>query len=354
MSAGATPNAISDPKSLVALFDRVDALDGIVYTGGAAQFKPWDQTTDEDCAFCLANKLMGQVNVVRLGASKVRARGAITLTTAVLAQHPMPGGAMVTTVNAAVEAFVRAAAVEPLNVRVNAVSPGWVTELFRRWDATRHSEFRPLMLHRTSCASCAKDRQVRLRSLLAAENTARDNERPAADRILTLLFQKPTEPVRRPLPETRATGEVGAATVVGSIRGLKWCFPDVETSPRKQLTGEIALRHGVANERLGVACDRRLGAGGGCDCPSARVGGSGLVARLWLQPCQITTHGERRGSGDDAPLCVDPRSSRTAILVRAPEEFVGNRVSCSHTPAKARHHHPPAERRSAFGDKRRS
>ena len=32
------------------------------------------------------------------------------------------------TINAAVEAFVRAAAVEPLAVRVNAVSPGWVTE----------------------------------------------------------------------------------------------------------------------------------------------------------------------------------------------------------------------------------
>ena len=110
------------------MFDRVDVLDGIVCTGGAARFQPWDQTTDEDWTFCLANKLMGQVNVVRFGASKVRVGGAITLTTGVLAQHPMPGGAMVTTVNAAVEAFVRAAAVEPLSVRINAVSPGWVTE----------------------------------------------------------------------------------------------------------------------------------------------------------------------------------------------------------------------------------
>ncbi len=119
---------ISDPKSLKALFDRLGELDGIVCTAGAARFKPWDQSTDEDWAFCLANKLMGQVNVARFGASKVRSGGAITLTTGVLAQHPMPGGAMITTVNAAVEAFVRAAAVEPIPVRVNAVSPGWVAE----------------------------------------------------------------------------------------------------------------------------------------------------------------------------------------------------------------------------------
>ena len=65
---------ISDPKSLAALFDRVGVLEGIVCTGGAARFKPWDQTTDEDWAFCLANKLMGQVNVVRLGAPKEAGR----------------------------------------------------------------------------------------------------------------------------------------------------------------------------------------------------------------------------------------------------------------------------------------
>ncbi|RBP13830.1 NADP-dependent 3-hydroxy acid dehydrogenase YdfG [Roseiarcus fermentans] len=119
---------ISDPKSLQALFGRVGELDGIVCTGGAARFKPWDQQSDDDWAFCLANKLMGQVNVVRYGAKSVRPGGAITLTTGVLAQHPMPGGAMITTVNDAVEAFVRAVAVEQLQVRVNAVSPGWVSE----------------------------------------------------------------------------------------------------------------------------------------------------------------------------------------------------------------------------------
>lgn len=120
---------ISDPKSLAALFARIGMVDGVVSTGGAARYKPWDQLTDEDWTFSLANKLLGQVNVVRYGAKSVRPGGAITLTTGLASQYPSPGSAIITTVNAAVEAFVRAAAVEPsITVRVNAVSPGWVSE----------------------------------------------------------------------------------------------------------------------------------------------------------------------------------------------------------------------------------
>jgi NAD(P)-dependent dehydrogenase (short-subunit alcohol dehydrogenase family) len=121
---------IADPKSLAALFDRVGEVDGIVCTGGAARFKPWDHLTDDDWAFSLANKLMGQINVVRLGANRVRHGGAITLTSGLAAQYPAPGSAIITTVNAAVEAFVRAVAAEPvmMTTRVNAVSPSWVAE----------------------------------------------------------------------------------------------------------------------------------------------------------------------------------------------------------------------------------
>ncbi len=120
---------ISDPRSLAALFARVGQVDGIICTGGAARFKPWIDTSDEDWTFSLANKLLGQINVVRYGATAVSAGGAITLTTGLAAQYPAPGSAIITTVNAAVEAFVRAAAVEPaITVRVNAVSPGWVAE----------------------------------------------------------------------------------------------------------------------------------------------------------------------------------------------------------------------------------
>ncbi len=43
--------------------------------------------------------------------------------------HPMPGSASVSLVNAGLEGFVRAAALEmPRRLRINAVSPPWVKE----------------------------------------------------------------------------------------------------------------------------------------------------------------------------------------------------------------------------------
>ena len=55
--------------------------------------------------------------------------GSITLTTGVLAQEPIRYGASATMVNAAIEGFVRAAAIElPRGIRINAVSPGVLSE----------------------------------------------------------------------------------------------------------------------------------------------------------------------------------------------------------------------------------
>jgi NAD(P)-dependent dehydrogenase (short-subunit alcohol dehydrogenase family) len=120
---------IADPASLRRLFEAVGPVDAIACTAGMVRFVPWAQASDDDWAHGVANKLLGQVNVVRLGAPSVRDGGAITLTTGVLAQHPMPGGAIATTANAAVEGFVRAAALElGPRIRVNVVSPGWITE----------------------------------------------------------------------------------------------------------------------------------------------------------------------------------------------------------------------------------
>jgi len=107
----------------------VGRVDAVVSAAGDARFKPLAQLTDDDFAFSLDNKLMGQVNLVRYGIDSVNDGGSFTLTSGVLAQQPMPGSAAISLVNAGIEGFARAAALElPRGQRINVVSPPWVAE----------------------------------------------------------------------------------------------------------------------------------------------------------------------------------------------------------------------------------
>ncbi|HVU24483.1 MAG TPA: short chain dehydrogenase [Opitutus sp.] len=120
---------IAAPDSLAAFFAGVGPVNAIVCVAGKARFHPLAELSDEDFQFCLANKLMGQVNVIRHGFAHVRDGGSITVTSGVLAHTPMPGSAAISLVNAGLEGFVRGAALEaPRGIRVNVVSPPWVTE----------------------------------------------------------------------------------------------------------------------------------------------------------------------------------------------------------------------------------
>ncbi|WP_250512840.1 short chain dehydrogenase [Caballeronia sp. INDeC2] len=120
---------LSDKASIVAMYEQVGKVGAVVCVGGAAKFAPLDALADDDYAFSVANKLMGQVNLVRCAIGHVDEGGSVTLTSGTLAQEPMVGSAAVSLVNAGVEGFVRAAALELQGkLRVNVVSPGWVSE----------------------------------------------------------------------------------------------------------------------------------------------------------------------------------------------------------------------------------
>jgi NAD(P)-dependent dehydrogenase (short-subunit alcohol dehydrogenase family) len=121
---------ITDKASLEKAFAAIGKVDAIVSVAGGAVFKPLAALSDADFEKCLHDKLMGQVNVVRVGLAYVRPGGSITITSGVLAGEPMPGAAAISMVNAGLEGFGRAAALElgNENIRVNVVSPPWVTE----------------------------------------------------------------------------------------------------------------------------------------------------------------------------------------------------------------------------------
>jgi NAD(P)-dependent dehydrogenase (short-subunit alcohol dehydrogenase family) len=120
---------LQDRASIEAMYRAVGRVDAVVSAAGEAKFGSLVELTDEDFAFSAGNKLMGQVNLVRYGFGHVNDGGSFTLTSGILGRTPMPGSGALSLVNGGLEAFVRAAALEaPRRIRVNVVSPPWVTE----------------------------------------------------------------------------------------------------------------------------------------------------------------------------------------------------------------------------------
>lgn len=120
---------IASKDSIRKLFQSVGSFDAVVSAAGLATFGSLDELGDEDYMLGLSNKLMGQVNLVREGQKHINDNGSFTLTSGVLSQNPMPGSASISMVNAGLEGFVRAAALEvKRGIRVNVVSPIWVKE----------------------------------------------------------------------------------------------------------------------------------------------------------------------------------------------------------------------------------
>lgn len=120
---------LSDRASIAAALAQIGTVDAVISAAGNLAFGPLLDLTPEQWALGLNDKLMGQVNLALLAVPHLADGGSITLTTGVLAQDPIRYGASATLVNGAVEGFVRAAAIElPRGLRINAVSPGVLTE----------------------------------------------------------------------------------------------------------------------------------------------------------------------------------------------------------------------------------
>jgi NAD(P)-dependent dehydrogenase (short-subunit alcohol dehydrogenase family) len=120
---------ISSIESIENFYKQVGKFDALICAAGDAQFGPLASMKDADFRIGVNSKLMGQVNLVLIGQHYINAKGSFTLTSGVLAEDPIVMGANVSTVNGAVNGFVRTAALELENgVRINAVSPDIVEE----------------------------------------------------------------------------------------------------------------------------------------------------------------------------------------------------------------------------------
>ena len=120
---------MTDEASIAALFEAIGPIDGLVVAAGDVAFAEFTSMTSEQWALGINSKLMGQVNATRHALRYLSDGASITLTTGVLTDDPIAWGTSASTINGAVNHFVKAASTElPRGVRINAVSPTVLTE----------------------------------------------------------------------------------------------------------------------------------------------------------------------------------------------------------------------------------
>ena len=115
---------MTSADSIEHMYKSVADIDAVICAAGPAKFGLFRDMTEEDFYVGIRGKMMGQVNVVRIGQNYINDGGSFTLTTGILADEPIAGSTAVTLLNAGLNGFALAAAQEiGRGMRVNVVSP---------------------------------------------------------------------------------------------------------------------------------------------------------------------------------------------------------------------------------------
>ncbi|MGW0731479.1 short chain dehydrogenase [Streptomyces sp. NPDC002851] len=124
---------VADPAQVTEVYERAGAVDAVVSAAGDVPYKPVTEMQPEDYLGAFRGKALSQIDLVRQGVPRIAERGSFTLITGVLAHEPIPTSSAAAMANGAVEAFVRAAAIEIAPQRVNAISPTVFTESLAKY-----------------------------------------------------------------------------------------------------------------------------------------------------------------------------------------------------------------------------
>jgi len=125
---------ITYTESIKNMFEQIGKLDAIICVAGEAKWDDFNKLQEEDYYIGFKSKLMGQVNLVRIGQSYLNPNGSITLTTGILADDPVEKTASAAMVNGAIHSFVKAASLELISrLRLNVVSAGMVEDAYEKY-----------------------------------------------------------------------------------------------------------------------------------------------------------------------------------------------------------------------------
>lgn len=125
---------IADIASITSALEALGKLDAIICIAGEAKWANFNELSEDDYFIGLRSKLMGQVNLVRIGQNYLNPGGSITLSTGILADDPVIKTTSAAMVNGGIHSFVQAVDLEMENgIRVNVVSLGMVEDAYDKY-----------------------------------------------------------------------------------------------------------------------------------------------------------------------------------------------------------------------------
>lgn len=125
---------MTNGASIATLFEGIGRFDALVVASGNVAFNALTELTDEQWQTGLESKLMGQIRLTRAAIPHLNDKGSITLISGILSEEPINWGVSASTINGAIEHFVRAAACElPRGLRINVVSPTVLEESMSKY-----------------------------------------------------------------------------------------------------------------------------------------------------------------------------------------------------------------------------
>lgn len=125
---------MASSESIQKMYETVGKVDAIVAIAGDAKWDKFDNLSEDDFYIGIKSKMMGQVNLVRLGSAFLNDRGSITLTTGILADEPVDMTTSAAMVNGAIQSFTKAVALElERGIRINVVSADLVEDAYEKY-----------------------------------------------------------------------------------------------------------------------------------------------------------------------------------------------------------------------------
>ena len=115
---------ITSEESLRKFFKEVGHFDAVVNTVGVCEYANFTEMTEEQWMTTVMSKMMGQINLVRIGQEYIADKGSFTLITGILNIKPIPFAIADATTSGAIDTFVKCVAYEmPRGIRINSINP---------------------------------------------------------------------------------------------------------------------------------------------------------------------------------------------------------------------------------------